>query len=395
MKFDQSVWDDSDPDYAPGLKRNKARGTYFWAPPKKYKDAGYSIKTVRLDEPTDIARAARCRELTREMLDWYRGQETGRREGSWSYLIARYLSDEYSGIWDVRAGTRAQYKKELAKVEAVLGEVDILDTDFTMLMTVKKAMETKGRSTHYIKKWFTHFGLVVSHGVKIRQPGCDEVKAIRSEMRIKTPPRRTRFITREHVEKIVAEADRRGWWQLSVSVLIRFEYLLRGVDVHGEWSPVEDGAGGITHNGLQWDGGLTWEMVDPDLQHFEKVISKTRDSLPEPYLFHLIPEIKKRLANVPKEKRVGPVIAMEDGLPPRNGRLTKQFKTVAKAAELPEYLQIRDARSGGITEAKSMVDGYALRDAAQHTQITTTDIYARGRSETANNVVQIRQNARK
>lgn len=40
MKFDQSVWDDSDPDYAPGLKRNKARGTYFWAPPKSTRTRG-------------------------------------------------------------------------------------------------------------------------------------------------------------------------------------------------------------------------------------------------------------------------------------------------------------------------------------------------------------------
>jgi hypothetical protein len=42
---------------------------------------------------------------------------------------------------------------------------------------------------------------------------------------------------------------------------------------------------------------------------------------------------------------------------------------------LPEELQIRDTRSGGITEAKTLVDPYTLQHAAQHTQGTTTDIY--------------------
>jgi hypothetical protein len=57
---------------------------------------------------------------------------------------------------------------------------------------------------------------------------------------------------------------------------------------------------------------------------------------------------------------------------------------------LPEELQIRDTRSGGITEAKTLVDPYTLQHAAQHTQGTTTDIYARDRSGATNNVVRIR-----
>lgn len=394
MRFDESLWDDSDPDYAPGMKHRKDRGTYFWTPPKKYKDAGYVIKTIPLDQETHRARAAKCRELTREMLDWYKGQSAGRHAGTWGYVIARYLADDFSSIWDVRPQTRAGYRKELAIVEAVIGDVRVLDTDYAMLATIKKAMETKGRSTHYIKKWFTHFRLAVSHGIKIGEPGCREVKAIRSEMRIKNPPRRSKFITHDQVNQIVAEADARGWNQLALSVLLRFEYMLRGVDVYGDWSPSEGREGGIRHDDLLWDGGLTWEMFDKDVTQFEKVISKTRDSLPEPYVYLLIPSIRERLLQIPEGQRIGPVIVMEDGLPPRHGRMSHQFRKVRKSLELPEYLQIRDTRSGGITEAKELVDGFALRDAAQHTQITTTDTYVRGRSETANNVVQLRQKAR-
>lgn len=78
MAFRPSLWDDSDPYYAPGLLTNRKRGTFHWASPKKYRDAGYSIKTVRLEgEPgddLDLERARMCRELTREMVRWYEGE---------------------------------------------------------------------------------------------------------------------------------------------------------------------------------------------------------------------------------------------------------------------------------------------------------------------------------
>jgi len=57
---------------------------------------------------------------------------------------------------------------------------------------------------------------------------------------------------------------------------------------------------------------------------------------------------------------------------------------------LPEELQIRDSRAGGITEAKDLVGTRTLQHAAQHTQSSTTDIYVRGRSDAANKVVQLR-----
>ena len=47
MNFKQSLWDDSDPLYAPCMK--KIRNGYFWVPPKKYRDQGYGIKTYKLE----------------------------------------------------------------------------------------------------------------------------------------------------------------------------------------------------------------------------------------------------------------------------------------------------------------------------------------------------------
>lgn len=394
MRFKDSLWNDSEPLYAPCLR--KIRGKYFWVAPPKYNKLGFAIKTYRLpglpDDGQDVQRAAQCREMTREMLQWYEGETNGKEHGTWGWLIGRYLHDEFSDIHEVKAITREKYRKELVRIEGAIGSVLISETDYTRIKTWQKHMQDNGRSTSYIKKWFTHWGLALSHGVKIGDAECVRVKTIRSEMRIKTPPRRTVFITREQVDAVVAEADRRGLEFVSLALLIRFEFMLRGVDVYGQWEPAEGRQGGIQHGGRIWADGMTWDMVEGNAEAFSKIISKTRESLTEAYRFDLtaVPEIRRRLLAIPQEQRTGPVIKDTDGLPPKPSRITKAFKTIVRALDLPEELQIRDSRAGGITEAKSLVDPYTLQHAAQHTQQSTTDIYARGRSDAANKVVQMR-----
>jgi hypothetical protein len=401
MNFEQSLWDDSDPTYAPCMKRRKDRGTYFWRPPKKYLEAGYFIKTFKLageaGDGQDLERARHCRELTREMLEWYEGKTNGRQPGTWGWLIGRYKADEFSAIWEVQPQTREQYLKVLRYVENAVGNVLISETDYERIMTWKRSMVKKDRSVHYISKWFRHWSLVVSHGIKIGKDDgvreqCLQIKAIREEMRIQAPPRRSTYATRPQIEAIVQEADRRGWSHVALAVLIRFEFMLRGVDVQGQWVSSDGRQGGIQDGGQMWVDGLTWDMFDADLTTFSKVISKTRKSLPDPYDFDLTntPDIRRRLLEISKEQRTGPVIVMKNGRPPKNGGITRNFKKIVRDLKLPEALQIRDTRSGGITEAKSLVDPKTLQHAAQHTQGTTTDIYTRDRSGAANNVVKMR-----
>jgi hypothetical protein len=395
MRFKESIWDDSEPEYAPLIK--KIRNHYIWAPSKKYRTAGYAVTTIRLEgtvgDGLDIERAAHCRALTREMLEWFDGVTNGREPGTWGWLIGRYLHDEYSSIHDTQPSTRAQYRKELAKIEDAIRNVLLSETDYGRMMQWKIAMQKNGRSVHYISKWFRHLGLPLSHGVKLGDPDCVRIKSIRSEMRIAKPPRRSTFATRRDINLIIPAADARGWRQLSMASLFRFELMLRGTDVYGEWEPAEDKEGGIVHNGRRWVKGLTWEMFDSEVIYLEKVISKTSRSMPEAYRWDLrnVPALRRRLVAIPPEQRIGPVIVMSDGLPPRSDRLTKQFKAIVRSIpDIPDDLRISDYRSGAITEAKSMVDPMTLRNAAQHTQISTTDTYVRGRSGDADKVVQMR-----
>lgn len=398
MRFKDSLWDDSDPDYAPGIR--KIRNHYIWAPSKKFRDAGYHIKTYRLEgsvgDDLDIERARMCRELTREMVRWYEGEQEGRKEGTWGWLIARYMTDEYSPYHDVDVGTRETYRKELAKIEAAIGNVRLSDTDYPRIMKWQKAMRDKPRSVSYIHRWFRHWGLALSHGARLGNADCIRIKAIRDNMRIQQPAARTVTATPEQIAAIVKEADRKGANHVALATLIRFEFMLRGVDVDGTWEPAEGRQGGIQHNGQMWVKGMTWEMVNDDVTTISKLISKTAKSLPEPYVFDLtnVPDIRRRLLAVPADKRIGPLIVLKGGLPPKNGVITRGFKKIVRDLKMPDYLRIADARSGGITEAKDKVEPMELRDAAQHTQISTTDRYVRGRSATANKVVAIRNKQR-
>lgn len=394
-KFRESLWDDSEPLYAPFQKN--IRGRYVWIPSKRYRDAGYAIKTFPLHAQGDteqdaLLRAAECRDLTRELMRWWNGEEQSRVEaGTWGWLAQRYLTDAYSQFQEVRAGTQEGYRKKINYIIEAVGEVLIEDTDYQMMMEWTQHMRNNGRSLHYIKAWWTHFGLILSHGVKIQAPGCARVKAIRSEMRIKTPAAKTTVTDRAVVNRIVAWADDNDLPLLSLAVLMRFEFLLRGVDIYGSWAPAQGRRGGIQRDGRIWEGGLTWEMFDGSLTTFEKVISKTRDSLPEPYTFNLtaVPEIRDRLLAI--QRKIGPVFAGADGLPLPQDTITRQFARARKALRLPDDLKLMDLRASGITEAKSKVDPFTLRDAAQHSQVGTTGRYVRARSDAANRVIEMRR----
>lgn len=73
----------------------------------------------------------------------------------------------------------------------------------------------------------------------------------------------------------------------------------------------------------------------------------------------------------------------------RHGQDIEVDQRIARTA--PD-IKLLDNRSGAITEARAMgADPCILmHDAAQHASITTTDRYVRGRSESADNVVQLR-----
>lgn len=398
MPFTSALYDGSDPMYSPGL--NWSDGKYpNWRPPKRYVDAGYAVRGERLEgirgDGLDAKRAQRCRELTREMLRWWEGLDhSGPEAGTFGHLIQKYLTDEFSPFRSVKPITQQDYIEFLNRWIPVIGEMRVGDLGYEGIMQIKMAMEAKGRSTSYIKRMFTMLRIATRYGRMTRFPGARDVTDILTDLRIANPPKRTVAPTREQVYAIVEEADRRKQTALAVGTILCFELCLRAVDVRGQWYKSDDETG-VWYNGRQWKDGLTWDMFSSDLTSFSKVISKTSKSLPEPYIFdltplpHLIEQLKVLHA---AGSGVGPVIVSSNGRPYTRNSWSQAFRRVREALDLPEDIASMELRAGGLTEAKQIgLDPLMIRDAGQHRQLSTTDGYMRGRSESANKVVQLRQ----
>ena len=108
MTFEPALWDGSDPSYAPCVAMTK--GIPYWKAPAKYRKAGYALTSVRLDGD----HAARARELTREMVQWFEGAKPKVEPNTWHHLIARYKADDVAPYKEVKANTRKTYGEYLA-----------------------------------------------------------------------------------------------------------------------------------------------------------------------------------------------------------------------------------------------------------------------------------------
>ncbi|WP_296762243.1 recombinase [Sediminimonas sp.] len=406
MPFKSALWNGSDPLYAPCLSwsgRDPHHRQARWKCPSKYLTAGYNVKAVKVGEPGHPGdghqkeRALRCRQLTRELLRWWEGLDHSKvKLGSWHYLIGRYKSDEFSPIHEVKGNTKQGYLQQLAKLEVVVGHMQIEDLTYEQIKRAQKAMEEKGRSVSYIHRFFNTLRRVARYGKALQIREAAAVAETLGEMRFQVGAGRQAAPTREQVYKIVAEADAEGMPDFALGILLQFELTLRAVDVRGQWLATDELEGGIIRNGKRWQDGLTWDMFDPDLSGFSKVISKTAKSLPEPYCFDLapLPEIQSRLRLLRPDEPVGPVIrsTRAHGLPYTISGWSQAWARLRKVAGLPANIWMMDVRAGAVTEAKSLgVDPYALRDAAQHASVSTTNRYSRSRSEGANQIVQLRR----
>lgn len=401
--FKPALWDNSDPSYAPGLIRGGRNQTHiYWSAGKRYVEAGYTLKRVRLavlepGAPIPYEVAAKCRELTREMLHWYEDSAPKVTPGTWHHLIARYKSDEFSPIRSVKANTREGYHYWLDQIDGVMGEVKLEQTTYDLLMRIKRGKEAKGRSTHHIHSWFSCLRRVARYGIVIEEPGAARMAEILSNMRIATPPARQSIATREQIEAIVAEADKDNLRTFAAGTLIQWWFGLRAVDVRGQYL-----------NG-QWADGITWGMFNDDFTAFEKVISKTSRSMPEAYRFDvtIVPGLRQRILELRAslhphylQPHMPLTLSVASGKAgrPRTGRAytvsgwSQIWRRLRERAGVPKNVWCMDMRAGAITDA-SQIPGVSLsqlRNAAQHKDAATTGRYIRERSADLNRVVELR-----
>ena len=411
MRFKQALWDGTDPLYAPCVRQSKR--WFYWRPPARYVAAGYDASAVRLmgesGDGLDLDRAEQARDLTRDMLRHYDASEAQVTPGSWNWLIGRYKADEFSPYQEVKANTRESYRNSMERLAAYIGSTQIRDTDLTALKRCQKAMkeghEVRAReyneraeregfdlrpvdATDYVKRMFTMMRILIGYGVQIKAPGARDVRDILSELRIKSPKPRTASPTEAHIAAIVAASDAAGNQAFSLGLLCQWWLTLRAVDVRGQWL----GKG----SSARWADGLTWDMLDKGITTLRKTPSKTERSAPDELVFDLtqIPELRDRLAAIPQEQRVGPVIKQPNGIPFQRDRWSKLFRLYADAAGVPRDVWMMDTRAGAINHAKRQgASSIQLQHQANHAQSSTTDRYVRERSESVNTVIQMRHAA--
>lgn len=393
MRLKDALYDGSDPLYAPFTTVSK--GQRYWRCPKKFRDEGYAPATVKLIG-SDEAQAREARNLTRELIEAMKPKD--RPDGTWSWLIHRYRTDRFSPYHKVKANTRAGYDAQLEKLDAAIGHMKIGALTYERIGEMVIGMEAKDRTASYIKRLMTMLRIVAGYGKALRLPEARDVSDMLSEMKFASAPKRSVRPTRDQIRAIVDEADARGQFAFATGLLIQWVYMLRAVDVRGHWLPASPDEGGIIRDGKRWQDGLTWDLIAPDLSGFDKVISKTRKTMGEAMHFDLTiaPEIQSRLRLLGNGKRIGPVIVTErTKLPYEQMAWSRAFARIRDRLGLPKEITSMDTRAGAITEAAHMgVDPWVLRDAAQHSNVSTTDRYARGRSESAAKVVQIRGGTR-
>lgn len=411
MKFRESLWDGSDLEYAPCV--SQAKCWFYWRPPARYVASGFPSKAIKLDgkagDGLDLPRAQQARDLTRAMLRHFDANETQILPGSWTWLIGRYKADEFSPYHEVKENTRESYDGLLERLTVAIGETLISDTDLTALKRWQKAMkeghEARARefnqraadkgfhprpvdATDYVKRMFTMIRTIVGYGVQIKAPGARDVRDILSEMRIKSTKPRSASPTEYQIAAIVAQSDAAGNAAFSLGLLCQWWLTLRAVDVRGQWLGKGDKA--------RWADGLTWDMIDRDLTTLRKTPSKTQEYAPSALIFDLtiLPDIRARLAAIPQDQRIGPVIKQPNGLPFQRDRWAKLFRQYADVAGLPRELWMMDTRAGAINHAKR--SGASQEDRqrqANHLKSETTERYTRGHDEVRNKVIALRGDA--
>lgn len=390
--FKPALWDGSDPAYAPGLK--SVNGHFYWRPPSRYLAAGYTTKNVRL-HGDDLDRAARCRELTREMMRWYDNGKPKLAPGTWHALFAKYRADDVSPLHDVKGNTRKTYLVDLAYWEGVLGETMIATMTFVEAKTLLRKMQDRGRSTHFISSKWNALRRFNNYGVALRWKECDEVQKILSQLRVPSPKARNASPTKEHVLAVVAAADADGATAFATGVLFQWRLSLRAMDVRGDFIPLAPGdqPSGICSGRRRWSDGLTWDMISADLSKLTKTPSKTEKALPDAIVWDLTltPDLQDRLAAVPVDKRIGPVIIQKHGMPFDRFTYGDAWRRYAKKAGVPSDIQLRDVRAGAANDAeRNGATPLDIKKQLNHASLDTTERYLRETSRGVNNVLRLR-----
>lgn len=342
---------------APGLKlrtrSNGAQIAYWVARPDLIK-AGYRPKSVRLHyELDDPLLVARCHTLQAEMLEWAAdsGVRPAAYDGTFASLVRMYESDPDSPYFELEESTQASYSKTMAslmkhkgarRIEAVTGA--------DVKRWYKELVEARSKSWGYYS--MNVLKAILSYGATRRLKECLTLRSELALARFKAGPRRTTFLTYEQVAAFRPVAHAMGYGWMALCLTLQFDLGFRRRDVIGRWVRDRGSEAGIRHNHRVWGDGLTWGDID---EHgiLRRLVSKTAKTTAI-VAVHAIadyPDVMAELARIPLDRRVGPIVLDNKGIPPNEAQCRWTFRRVARECGIPDEVQNMDARAGADTEA--------------------------------------------
>jgi hypothetical protein len=375
---------------APGLKR-RGKAWYWVAANCCRKAKDYPIKTVRLIEADHEARAARCRNLYAELMAWMANREAMNPaladNGTVASVCDFYQRHEDSPYHGVKRDTQLVYDHSIKILKHVVGTrllSKLTGPDF--IHWHKQLVAHKGeRKIDRAHRVMSMWRRVVRWGVVLEIPDCLRLDAILSRMEFKAPKPRTTIMTYDQCRAIITEAKRHGRYSIALTQAMQFELTMRRIDIIGAWERDPHPKGIVlahknTRYGQRWTGGLTWSHIDENLI-LRKIASKTEARSGASHVFDLklYPLVMAELSLYHAGNRVGPIVINEKtGLPYTKHVYAETWRTIARAAGVPDDIWSMDSRAGGITEGSDAgADLESLRHHAAHSDPKMTARYSR------------------
>jgi hypothetical protein len=392
------------------MKRHNGRVDCYWVADEKLVHQGYAPKTVRLfgnpEDPAEFEQmASKCRLMQAEMLQWASGiTPTGNRSprGTIAWLCDAFETDRDSPFHELRLDTQLFYSGKIAIIKGNVGgrRLDtIIGKDF------RRWFKQWGRFNEATQTFGAHrrgyaciqtLRRVIAYGAELGDGVSLKLSSVLSKMRFQSPKRRTVRPTFEQIDAAVEQARKDGYPSIALAIRFQFDAALRQRDVIGEWVGNAGGTEqGILDGAKRWHIGLTWAHISSDMV-LRKPTSKSNGTMVAEHDLKASPELLALITEIPRERRVGPIIVDEgSGKPWRRNHFARTFRKIATAAGWPKDLWNMDARAGAISEAfESEAAAEDVMKSATHTQMSTTMGYNRGGVVQSSRVAKLRQERR-
>ncbi len=311
-------------------------------------------------------------------------------------LIAAYHNDPDSPVRRLRYCTRKHYENLTARIELQHGYEQISELKSREIMRWHEDWSEDGKKVSMGHALIGMLRTLCGFGATILDSeDCLRLSTLLSKQRFEMGKPRIERLTSDQVAAIRRTAHSMGFHSVALAQAIQFECMLRQRDVIGEWVPVrEPGISATLWHGKKWLRGLTWDEIDGDL-----ILTHVTSKRGKPFSFPLraapmVMEEFERFTVLPER---GPVIVSEaNGRPYTAAAFRQLWREIANAAGVPKEVRNMDSRAGGATEAtEAGVPLELLRHAMTHSNIATTQNYARGGKETTATVAVARADYRK